>query len=162
MRTSSPWPTISTWSISIVAPSSALSFSTRKTSPWAARYCLPPVENTAYMDILRKNLQVKSGNSTGKQRCSQTNAALAAARPAAVILHQGLPQKGHADKDKAGVNAVDEQSRAEMAVDPMAGQNGTHEHRHGQKLVAGHRFRPHPGYCVTYENQQSGRQKITL
>src|SRR5690625_7247860 len=102
------------------------------------------MENTAYMDSLRNNLQVKSGNSTGKQRCSQTNAAFAAARPAAVILHQGLPQKGHADKDKAGVNAGDEQSRAEMADDRTVGQDGSNVRRQGQMVRTGYLLRTQP------------------
>src|SRR5512138_3975617 len=47
--TLSPCPTSSTLSNSTLAPASAVSFSTRKTEPSLTRYCLPPVEITAYM-----------------------------------------------------------------------------------------------------------------
>src|SRR5210317_525627 len=62
--TSSPSPTISTWSSSTVAPFSASIFSTFNTSPVVARYCLPPVLNTAYIRFpapFEKALQ-KGGN----------------------------------------------------------------------------------------------------
>src|SRR5262245_59216343 len=47
--TLSPCPTSSTLSNSTFAPASAVSFSTRRTDPSLTRYCLPPVEITAYM-----------------------------------------------------------------------------------------------------------------
>src|SRR6187401_611029 len=47
--TLSPCPTSSTLSNSTLAPASAVSFSTRNTEPSLTRYCLPPVEITAYM-----------------------------------------------------------------------------------------------------------------
>src|SRR5580765_4454279 len=47
--TPSPEPSRSTWSKLTAAPTSASSFSTRRVSPCATRYCLPPVMMTAYI-----------------------------------------------------------------------------------------------------------------
>src|SRR5210317_1602189 len=60
--TSSPSPTMSTWSSSTVAPFSASIFSTFITSPVVARYCLPPVLNTAYIGFqLRVETALQKG-----------------------------------------------------------------------------------------------------
>src|SRR5699024_10105400 len=85
MRTSSPSPTIRTWSISTLAPCSASSFSTRRTSPSVARYCLPPVENTAYMDESPQKLASKEREFYRSTRCESMPASDGARRHVALL-----------------------------------------------------------------------------
>src|SRR3954452_8336078 len=50
--TPSPAPTRSTWSNETLAPTSAVSASTRSFAPDSTRYCLPPDLMTAYIDCI--------------------------------------------------------------------------------------------------------------